>query len=397
LEILSLKNYFCRRKPRCMLHVLLTASVSFIITFFAIPAIISVAEQKKLFDIPDGRKLHSRPIASLGGIGIFSGFFLACILGISVKAFPEFQYFFAAATIIFFLGINDDIIALTAIRKVIGQVLAAAILIHLGDIRITSMHGLFGLEAIPESVSLALSYMTIIVVINAFNLIDGIDGLAGTLGMLTTSVFGAYFFYVGMPGYAVMAFAMAGSLLAFLIFNYNPAKIFMGDTGSLLLGLINAILVIKFIVVADSTAVILPLESAVAIGFAILIVPLVDTIRVFSIRIFHGQSPFSPDRRHIHHLLLDRGLNHKHITLCCASMNIFFIAVAYYGRAMGPTFTLLMLIGMAAILVSGLIFMVKPVSFASQTPALVQETTSTLHPVTKVVPITKETAMAENE
>jgi UDP-N-acetylmuramyl pentapeptide phosphotransferase/UDP-N-acetylglucosamine-1-phosphate transferase len=375
-----------------MLHVLLTASVAFIITFFAIPAIISVAEQKKLFDVPDARKLHTRPIASLGGIGIFSGFFLASILGISVKAYPEFQYFFAASTIIFFVGINDDMIALTAMRKIIGQLLAAAILIHLGDIRITSMHGIMGITELPDSVSLAFSYMTIIVIINAFNLIDGIDGLAGTLGMLTTSVFGAYFLMANMPGYSVLSFAMTGSLLAFLIFNYNPAKIFMGDTGSLLLGLVNAILVIKFITVADSVNVVLPMESAVAVGFSILMVPLADTVRVFAIRIFQGRSPFSPDRRHFHHLLLDRGLNHKQITLSCLLLNMFFIVIAYYGRAMGPTYTLLMLFAVASFLLTALVTFKKPVVELSK-PTL----SDTLPIQTKVVSITKETAMAENE
>lgn len=377
-----------------MLHVLLTASVAFIITFFAIPAIITVAEQKKLFDIPDARKLHSKPIASLGGIGIFSGFFLASLLGISVQAFPEFQYFFAAATIIFFVGINDDMIALTAMRKIIGQVLAAAILIHLGEIRISSMHGLFGFQEIPESVSLAFTYMTIIVVINAFNLIDGIDGLAGTLGMLTTSVFGAYFFLADMPGYAVMAFSMAGSLLAFLIFNYNPAKIFMGDTGSLLLGLVNAILVIKFITVADSATVALPMESAVAVGFSILMVPLADTVRVFAIRIFRGRSPFSPDRHHFHHLLLDRGLNHKHITLSCLLINMAFIALAYFGRSLGPTNTLLLLFAVGSALLGGLAMVKK------QIPAVVKEEIPQPHTLplhTKVVSISKEKALAENE
>jgi UDP-GlcNAc:undecaprenyl-phosphate/decaprenyl-phosphate GlcNAc-1-phosphate transferase len=376
-----------------MLHVLLTASVAFIITFFAIPAIITVAEQKKLFDIPDDRKLHTRPIASLGGIGIFSGFFLASLLGISVKASPEFQYFFAAATIIFFVGVNDDMVALTAIRKFIGQVLAAAVLIHLGDIRITSMHGLFGIEQLPDAVSLAFSYMTIIVIINAFNLIDGIDGLAGTLGMLTTSVFGAYFLMAGMPAYAVLSFAMAGSLLAFLIFNYNPAKIFMGDTGSLLLGLINAILAIKFISVADGTDVLLPMESAVAVGFSILMVPLADTVRVFSIRIFHGRSPFSPDRRHIHHLLLDRGLNHKYITFCCSLVNVFFIALAYFGRGLGPTYTLLLLFVVATAMLTALIMLKKPVQkVAPSTPVPIAVPVQT-----KVVSMTKETALVENE
>jgi UDP-N-acetylmuramyl pentapeptide phosphotransferase/UDP-N-acetylglucosamine-1-phosphate transferase len=300
-----------------MLNVFLTASVSFLITFLIIPVIIKIAEQKKLYDLPDARKLHTRPIASLGGIGIYGGFFLASLLSIQAAFNPEFQYFFAAATVMFFLGIKDDLVILSATKKFIGQMIAAAILIHLGGLRIESMHGVFGITELPEAFSLALSYISIIVITNAFNLIDGVDGLAGTLGLLTTTIFGAYFFMVDMPAYALIAFSLAGSLLAFLIFNYNPARIFMGDSGSLLLGLINSILVIKFITVADSAQIAYPIESAVAVGFSILMVPLADTLRVFSIRIFQGRSPFSPDRNHIHHLLLDRGMSPKFITLYC--------------------------------------------------------------------------------
>jgi len=379
-----------------MLNVLLTASVSFIITFLAIPVVIRIAEQKKLFDMPDARKLHTRPIASLGGIGIFSGFFLACILAISTRAYPEFQYFFAASMVIFLLGINDDIIALSATKKMIGQLVAAAILIHLGEIRITSMHGLFGINELPDFFSLVFSYTTIIVIINAFNLIDGVDGLAGTLGMLTMTVFGVYFYAVDMPGYALMSFAMGGSLMAFLIFNYNPAKIFMGDTGSLLLGLINAVLVIKFITVADNPMVIIPVESAAAVGFSILMVPLADTLRVFTIRIFHGKSPFSPDRRHIHHLLLDRGLNHKYVTLSCLVMNILFIAIAYYGRGMGPTFTLLTLVGVATVLLTGLIYIKKPIVKAVHPHMHHENAEKEVHAITKVVPINTETVAIKN-
>ncbi|HEY0750193.1 MAG TPA: undecaprenyl/decaprenyl-phosphate alpha-N-acetylglucosaminyl 1-phosphate transferase, partial [Chitinophagaceae bacterium] len=147
-----------------MFNVVLTASVSFIITFLAIPAIIKIAEHKKLYDLPDARKIHTRPITSLGGIGIYGGFFLASLLAISGQTNPEFQYFFAAATVIFFLGIKDDLMVLTATKKFIGQVIAAAILIHLGGIRIDSMHGLFGINELPEAFSLALSYITIIVI-----------------------------------------------------------------------------------------------------------------------------------------------------------------------------------------------------------------------------------------
>ena len=187
-----------------MLNVLLTGCVSFFITFLAIPAIIRIAEEKKLFDVPNDRKLHKNPVSSLGGLGIFSGFFLAALLSISLNGNQEFQYYLAAALVIFILGLKDDIIALSASKKFIGQLIAAAILIHFAGLRITSMHGLFGIEELPTLFSLALSYLTVILIINAFNLIDGVDGLAGMLGLLTTSVFGTYFLLGGcrlMPCY----------------------------------------------------------------------------------------------------------------------------------------------------------------------------------------------------
>lgn len=371
-----------------MLDVLLTGSVSFVITFLSIPVIIRIAEEKKLFDIPDGRKLHKNPIASLGGVGIFAGFFLAALLSVSLNVNPEFQYYLAAALVIFSLGLKDDIVVLTPTKKFLGQLTAAAILIHLAGVRITSMHGLFGLGELPELFSIGLSYLTIILVINSFNLIDGVDGLAGMLGLLTTSVFGTYFFLVGMPAYSIVSFALGGSLLAFMIFNYNPAKIFMGDCGSLLLGLVNSILAIKFIAVADSAAVALPIESAVAVGISVLIVPLLDTIRVFSIRIAKGRSPFSPDRNHIHHLLLDRGLSHKYVTVFCFLLNIVFITIAYFGRHLGPTYLLSFMTALSLSFLGILIYAKKPVIFIpAKSKPLVANVRSVTQPSTKVVAI----------
>lgn len=330
-----------------MLDVLLTASVSFIITFLAIPVVLQIAENKKLYDIPDERKVHTRPVASLGGVGIFGGFLLACLLSVQGVRYPEFQYFFAAALVIFFLGLKDDLMILSATKKFIGQIIAASILIHLGGIRLDSMHGLLGFENVPDGFGLALSYLTIIVVINSFNLIDGIDGLAASLGILTMSVFGAYFFAVDMQAYALLAFSMAGSLVAFMIFNHHPAKIFMGDSGSLMIGLINAILVIKFINVANSPFIAVPVPSAVAIGFAVLIVPLLDTLRVFSIRIINGRSPFTPDRNHVHHLLMERGLGHAAITFTCVSFNIGIILLAWFGRSLGTNYLMMLLLALS--------------------------------------------------
>ena len=330
-----------------MLDVLLTASVSFIITFLAIPVILQVAEQKKLYDIPDERKLHTRPVASLGGVGIFGGFLLASLLSVQGYLNPEFQYFFAAALVIFFLGLKDDLMILSASKKFVGQIIAASILIHLAGIRLDSMFGLFGFEQLPEGFALALSYFTIIVIINSFNLIDGVDGLAASLGILTMLVFGVYFFAVEYQAYALFSFALAGALAAFMIFNHHPAKIFMGDSGSLMIGLANAILVIKFINVAHDPLVAIPVSSSVAIGFAILIVPLLDTLRVFGIRILRGRSPFTPDRNHVHHLLLDSGLGHAAVAFTCVGINIGFILLAWFGRSLGTTLLIGIMLAMA--------------------------------------------------
>lgn len=374
-----------------MLDILLTASVAFIISFLAIPVVLQIAEQKRLYDIPDERKVHTQAVASLGGVGIFGGFLLASLLSIQGYLNPEFQYFFAAALVIFFLGLKDDLVVLSASKKIVGQIIAASILIHLGGIRINSMHGLFGFEQLPEAFELALSYFTIIVVINSFNLIDGIDGLAGSLGILTMVVFGTYFFAIGFQAYALLAFALAGSLVAFLIFNHPPAKIFMGDSGSLMIGLINAIMVIKFINVASDPSIAVPLASSVAIGVAILIIPLLDTLRVFAIRIFNGRSPFTPDRNHIHHLLLSRGLSHAGVTLTCVSANIAFIVLAYTCRSLGSTYLLLLMLSLA-FAIFGLLYYTRRSGSALMVARNNTESKST----SKVVTFNTETAAADH-
>jgi UDP-GlcNAc:undecaprenyl-phosphate GlcNAc-1-phosphate transferase len=330
-----------------MFDVLLSLSISFTITFLAIPVIINVAEMKKLFDMPDSRKIHQVAITPLGGIGIFAGFVFGCLLTINFKYSSEFQYFIAAAMVIFFLGLKDDILVLSPIKKFIGQVLAAFLIIYYGRIQIRSMHGFFGIHELPEMFSLLITYFSVIVIINSFNLIDGVDGLAGTLGLMSSALFGLYFFMSsGMEAYYVLAFSLCGSLLAFLIFNFQPAKIFMGDTGSLLIGVVNAILVLKFIDPGEGPLPVNPIMSSPAIGFTILMMPLLDTLRVFAIRIFKRRSPFSPDRNHIHHLLLDRGLSHRTITLLLVAINASMVVFVYMARSLGCTILILSVIAL---------------------------------------------------
>lgn len=340
-------------------NILLSAALAFLITFFAIPVIIQVAKDKKLFDEPDERKVHKTVIPTLGGLGIFAGFIIATLMGVPSTVTSELQYFAAAATVIFFLGIKDDILVLSASKKFIGQLIAAGIIIKFGGIQITNMHGFLGIYEIPHIASIVLSIFTIIVITNSFNLIDGVDGLAGSLGLLTTLVFGAYFFYAGQLTYAVMAFALSGSTIGFLLYNFSPAKIFMGDTGSLLLGLINSILVIKFINVAGNPVSNLPIAAAPAIGFSILMIPLFDTLRVFGLRILNRRSPFSPDRTHVHHFLLDLGLSHRMVTITCVSVNIAFIAMAFFLRSLGTT-TVIGILLVSAFIFIGIIYYSRP-------------------------------------
>jgi UDP-N-acetylmuramyl pentapeptide phosphotransferase/UDP-N-acetylglucosamine-1-phosphate transferase len=336
-------------------QILLGTAIAFIITFAAIPIIIQVSNAKKLFDHPDERKIHISPIPSLGGLGIFAGFILACLFTISLYNAPDFQYFYAATLVIFFLGLKDDILVLSPMKKFIGQMLAAFLIVYKGGLVIHSMHGFLGVYELPEAFSLSFTYLTLIVIINSFNLIDGVDGLAGSLGLMTSLVFGIYFKSIGDVEYSTLAFCLGGSITAFLIFNHSPAKIFMGDTGSLLIGMVNAIMVIHFINIAGNPESQLPIAASPAMGFAILMVPLFDTLRVFALRIFSRRSPFSPDRNHIHHLMMDNGMSHSMITYCCVGINIVFIAIAYYFRFVDCTVLILSLVTLAS-LFTGIMF-----------------------------------------
>ena len=370
-------------------NILLSGCLSFLITFFAIPIIIQVAREKKLFDEPDERKVHKMVIPTLGGLGIFAGFILATLLGAPL-GINELQYFVAAAIVIFFLGIKDDILILSAAKKFIGQLIAAGIIIKFGGVQINNMHGFLNIGELPHIAGIVFTLFTIIVIVNSFNLIDGVDGLAGSLGLLTALIFGAYFAYVGLVLYAVIAFSLAGSLVGFLIYNFSPARIFMGDTGSLLIGLINSIMVVKFINIAGSTTSLLPIEAAPAIGIAILIVPLFDTIRVFGLRILDRRSPFSPDRTHVHHLLLDLGFSHKKVTFLCLATNICFIGLALLLRDLGTTVVIGILLAISSSLIAIIYYRRARVKFPTTPNLSVEEKIIKSHKILALAPETVE-------
>lgn len=374
-----------------MLQIIFSSTLSFLITLLSIPVIIFMSEKKKLYDHPNERKVHSTPVPSLGGVGIFAGFIFTILSSISFKNVTELQYIIAAAIIIFFLGVKDDILGVSPTKKIIGQTAAAFLIIYKGGLRITDMHGFFGLHEIPQIQSMLLTYFTIVVVINAVNLIDGVDGLAGTFGLMATTFLGFYFLKADVLPYSVLSFSFAGSLVGFLFFNFKKAKIFMGDTGSLLTGLLCSVLVLKFLNISASSNGLF-VASSPAVGFSILLIPLLDALRVFSVRIKNSRSPFSPDRNHIHHILLDKGFSHQHITLLLVGTNAICIVLAYSFQSLGTTPILLFLIGLYFISVQALTFSkARRVVLRKSAPLLPFSNRGT----TKIITLNKESVVEE--
>jgi UDP-N-acetylmuramyl pentapeptide phosphotransferase/UDP-N-acetylglucosamine-1-phosphate transferase len=304
--------------------------LAFSLVILAIPPVIRVANAKKLYDSFDERKIHTQAIPSLGGVGIFLGFVLSTIISTDGYSFESLKYVIASVIMMFFIGLKDDLLVISARKKFAVQLFAAIILITLGNFHLSSLHGLFGFYQINYAVGTTITLFVVVAVINAFNLIDGIDGLASGLGILASVVVGSWFFMAGHIRFAIMAYALTGSLAGFFLFNVfgKRNKIFMGDTGSLVIGLVISTLIIKFNEFNIAKMLPYSVGAAPAVSFAVVIVPLIDTLRVITIRLSNGKSPFSPDKNHIHHRLLELVPNHLKVTLIIIGANIFMIGLA---------------------------------------------------------------------
>lgn len=313
-------------------HIFLTVMATvtaFLVTYLAIPSIIQVAEQKHLFDEPNERKSHSSKIPTLGGVAIFGGFIISLAIWSDMRELKLLQYVLAAACLIFLVGAKDDIVDLSAKKKFIVQIIATCILLFFADLRFTSFHDMFpGLE-VPYIIGLIVTGFTILVITNAFNLIDGINALSGSQGILIATTFGVWFWLNGDYQMVILVAALVGAILAFLRYNVSPASIFMGDTGSLLVGLLSAVMAICFAEANINTNSPVHIQAAPAVAIGILAHPLFDLLRAFSIRIAGGRSPFSPDRNHLHHMLLDCGLSHMKATGILAVMQVGYIVLVF--------------------------------------------------------------------
>jgi len=332
---------------------------SLLIVILFTPSLIKVAELKNLTDAPDShRKKHKRKIPTIGGIIIFAGMLFALSLWLSITytenlfdcqdRFRDYSLIVTTSLVMFFVGVKDDIIGTAPIKKLIAHILVAMVIVLMADIRIKSLHGIFDTYEIPLWASIFLSIFTIIVVINAFNLIDGVDGLAAGIGFIGAVTFGLWFSMAREMVMACLAFSLAGALLGFLYYNFSPAKIFMGDSGSLTIGLIMSVLAIRMI---DYNKV--PLISPFSdinkplMAICILVYPLIDTLRIFIYRALKGVSPFSADRNHIHHRLQDRGYTHRQTSTILYLINILMIVGVIFCAKVNSTLALFILAAFA--------------------------------------------------
>ena len=305
--------------------------MALIITVYIIPIIVRVNHSLKLFDKPNERSSTNVPVPTLGGIAIFFSFVFVSTIGMIGYNMPELIFILAATLLIFFVGLKDDLVNLSPRKKLVVEIIAAVILIFPAQIRFTTLHGLFGISGIGIIPSVFLTAFVIIVIINAFNLTDGIDGLAASLSVMISLILGTWFFLSSHIDYAILSFALAGASGGFFYFNVygKRNKIFMGDTGSLVLGTIISVLIIRFNEFNINPTQPYAIESVPAISFGILAYPLIDVIRVMTIRILNRKSPFSADKNHLHHRLLTLGLSHRKATLTILIANLLFILVLF--------------------------------------------------------------------
>ena len=313
---------------------------AFTVSVFAIPSIIYLAYKKRLFDEPNDRTIHERLTPRLGGLAIFAGFMSAITIFGKFTAGDGVQQMFAACILIFFIGLKDDILPVSAFKKFLVQLVAAGIVIFIADIRLKSLYGFLGLDVLDYSASYALSFIIIIGITNAINLIDGMNGLAGSIVFIICATFAFLFYQNDLSSYYIVCTCLCGAMLGFLRYNLVDAKIFMGDTGSLICGFIISVLALKYVDLSTSVD-----GAKAGQVIAILFVPIVDTVRVFFIRILNGTSPFAPDRNHFHHRLLALGVSPILVVAILCVLNLSVILTTQSFTYLGNNIIIGILVG----------------------------------------------------
>ncbi len=312
-----------------MENVLMGFSFSFVLTLLMLPPLIRVAKVRGLFVPINYRKVHKDQVSALGGLAIFSSVLISFLLFVDAVNFPDIRYVTATGLLMFFVGLRDDFIPVRASIKLLSQLIAVIVLVFFAEIRIEFVSHWFD-GYMGTFLDALLSIFLMLWVINSFNFIDGIDLLASLYAFIVFIILGIWFLLVDQFDYSLLLLSLSGAFMAFMIFNYSPSKIFMGDTGTLSVGLLLAITLLKFDEI-NSMIIDSPYQfhSAPAIVFGFVSIPFVDSARVVIIRLSRGVSPFKGDKNHIHHLFLRLGWKQNQVAFLIGSIVIFIIIINF--------------------------------------------------------------------
>ncbi len=310
-----------------MTELIIGILFSFILTIVLLPILIKFAAANKLFVPESYRKIHHSKVSSLGGLAIFVSSTLSFILFSDLVNYPDYRMIISSAFLLFIIGLRDDLFEMTPINKLFGQFISVVIVVIFAGVRINFLcHHISGDLGIY--LDIVATIVIIIGIINAYNMVDGVDMLAALVGIIILSFLGIWFYIVHQYDYSLALLSISSALFAFVIYNYSPAKIFMGDTGTMTIGLIMSVSLIQFDKINMMIDSYYKVNSAPAIAFALISLIVVDMIRVSVFRLFRGKSPFMADKSHIHHLLLSLGWNSKEISIVIALVIVFQIVVS---------------------------------------------------------------------
>ena len=331
--------------------MLLAFTVSVIVAVFSTDHIIGFSGRKGIVDAAgEERKIHKKAVPNLGGVCVF----IASMF--SYFAFSDYAHvlrpdkLFSISILLFFIGLKDDMEPVKPWRRFIYEFLCAFFIIYITDIRIPRMFGIFYIDELPYWGSFALTSIFIVACINAYNMIDGIDGLLGSLSLLGTFVFGMLFYDVGEWLWTLLCVSIAGALVGFLIFNWQPAKIFMGNGGSMFMGTVLACISLRVMQLDQIDGSFFTITTPFTIALGVIAIPIFDMFSVIFIRLFHKQSPFKADKNHTHHRLLDLGLQHWQTVLVLVFFNILIIIFAYFMQGAGALRSIIFTLGFCAFL-----------------------------------------------
>ena len=332
------------------LYILIAAFVSAVaLGRMIIPNILIISLRKRLFDVPDERKVHKRPVPRLGGVTFFPVILFSLCVFTAVRLLMghgpeeskvdqlvcEFLFLMGGLTLLYIIGIGDDLVGVRYRRKFLVQILSAA-MFPISGVYINCFYGLFGIYMVPAVVGIPLTMLLVVFITNAINLIDGIDGLASGLSMVALLVFGVLFVHYQMWSYAMLAFVTVGVIIPFFSYNvFGDAdmgrKIFMGDTGSLTLGYILSFFVIRYCMYEPNMLLLTMKSSPVLISFSVLMVPCLDVVRVVLRRARNKKPLFMPDKTHIHHKFLAMGFSPRKALVTIQLMSACFCVFTIVG------------------------------------------------------------------